>query len=68
MEGGAITHSIVSSIEKRIALPALNEAEMVFSRALQGITIADLVSRATMGSATCAEGLIGAYKIKEVQA
>jgi len=46
MQGGPVTRSIISSIEKRIALPALNETETAFSRALQGITIADLVRRA----------------------
>ena len=43
---GAVERSFVSAIEKRIALPALEEAQMAISRALQGITIADLVRSA----------------------
>jgi Rrf2 family transcriptional regulator, iron-sulfur cluster assembly transcription factor len=35
-----------SSIARRIVLPALEDAQMAFSRALQGITIADLVRSA----------------------
>jgi Rrf2 family protein len=37
---------IQSSIARRIVLPALEEAQMAFSRALHGITIADLVRSA----------------------
>jgi Rrf2 family protein len=51
MQGGATTRTIVYAIEKRIAFPALAEAEMAFLRALQSITIADLVGRAATGSA-----------------
>jgi Rrf2 family protein len=43
---GAVERSIVSAIEKHIALPALEEAQMAFSRALQNITIHDLVRSA----------------------
>jgi Rrf2 family iron-sulfur cluster assembly transcriptional regulator len=51
MQGGAVRRSIASSIKKRIALPALDEAEMAFSRALQSMTIAALVNRTATGSA-----------------
>jgi DNA-binding IscR family transcriptional regulator len=43
---GVVERSVVSRIEKRIALPALEEVQMAISRALQGITIADLVRSA----------------------
>jgi Rrf2 family iron-sulfur cluster assembly transcriptional regulator len=61
---GAIARSIVSSIEKRIALPALEEAQMAFSRALQSITIADLVSSAAAGSAPPAQNPEAANTVK----
>ena len=43
---GVVERSFVSAIEKRVALPALEEAQMAISRALQGLTIADLVRSA----------------------
>jgi Rrf2 family protein len=46
MQGGVMERSFVSAIKKRIALPALEEAQIAISRALQGITIADLVRSA----------------------
>jgi Rrf2 family iron-sulfur cluster assembly transcriptional regulator len=47
---GALERSILSAIEKRIALPALEEVQMAVSRSLQGITIADLVRSAECDS------------------
>jgi Rrf2 family protein len=61
---GAIARSVVSTIEKRIALPALEEAQMAFSRALQGITIADLVGSAAARSAPPVQNLDAANTVK----